>query len=67
MVIRPPHKMVLDNQSKTFDKHNLIETESTELLKYAPKANLKEKSLFEKVEKKNVEDPPISLPISNHY
>lgn len=52
MVIRPPHKMVLDNQSKTFDKHNLIKTESTELLKYAPKATLKEKSLFEKVEKK---------------
>lgn len=51
MVIRPPHNVVLHNHSKTFDKHNLIKTESTELFKYAPKATLKEKSLFEKVDK----------------
>lgn len=39
----------------------------TELLKYVPKAKLKEKRCFEKVDQKDVDGLPPSIPTSNHY
>lgn len=59
--------MVLDNQSKNFDKHSHIKTEKTELLKVCMKDNSEGKQTFWKGKVKNVEGLLISIPISNHY